>query len=213
MTKKKQQTVNQSTHEDYFEWWAEEAKQKGLIKKIERAETFEITEKATLPLTKILKTKEVSGTMHLLHPHSYTPDYIIYWNGTNALHDDMWSLDSKSRAFFLSQMNGYPGINAPIPYSLIDTKPDRGGQSTLNSSITFPINQKLMWQLYELYVQKVVLYPATNTLGRNKTLFTETWTPKKLIVHPDWLYKRPPNGKKVGDSKIKWEIKTIEQMF
>lgn len=200
-----------STHEKYFEWWAAEAMNKGLIRDVRRGVPVEITERAAIPYLKHLKTKSIESEKFLFHPHTYTPDYVIYWNGDSVLHDDIWSLSSKSSAFFWSQMNGAAAIGMGTGYvSVIDVKPDRIGRNTQHSSYTFPINQKLMWDIYDCYVQKVVLFPATNSKGNNPTLFTQTWTPEKLLVDPDWVYKRDSKWGKAGESKIKWKIRKLK---
>lgn len=198
-----------STHEQYFEWWAEEAKNKGLIKKVERGRRITITPRQVVPYSVINakgKTKETEK--FLFHPHTYEWDYTIYWANDNRLHNDMFCLNSDSNSFFYSSVVDSDRI------TLVDIKPDRIGRNTQHSSITFPINQKLLYEHFGLYVQKVVLFPATNSEGRNKTLFTETWTPKKLITDDNWIYKSDRVGKwSKGSSKIKWKYKTIDQLF
>lgn len=198
-----------STHEEYFEWWLEEAKGKGLVRQWKRIEEpFVLTEGVKLPFTKILKTKSNLSEKHLLHPHVYTPDYVIQWNGVNSLHDDMWCLDSNSRAFFLSY-NDVTRAGGNHPTTIVDIKPDRINRNQQYSYYTFPINQKLMWAVHNTYVQKVVLFPASNS-KTNTTLFQRTWTPERYIR--EMVYKTDRKGKwKKGDSKIKFKYKTLKE--
>lgn len=197
-----------SAHERYFEWWAEEAINKGLIADVRRADSYLIVPKQTIPFTKIGKTKEVNSEKFLFHPHTYCPDYVIEWAKPSALHDDMWNLDSNSKGFFWSMID--PIKNSNAAFSVIDIKPDMSGRSTSYTKVTFPINQKLVWYLHNTYVQKVVLFPASNSAKKNKTLFTETWTPERLIKDADWIYKKDCKTGKKGESKIKWPVKTIK---
>lgn len=198
---------NDSTHEDYFEWWAKEAINAGLIKKIERCESFEITPKQEVPFVKVGKVKETLGKKLLLNSLNYTPDYCIYWNNYNHLNRDLYTGRTDSTQYFVSKFHAQKEIRQLV--SFIDIKPDMFSRAASPSAITFPIHQKLMYELYGLYVQKVVLYPASNTKNKNKTLFTDTWCPQQYIDVA--IYKRDCAGGKVGDSKIKWPYRTLGQ--
>lgn len=188
-----------STHEQYFEWWAEEAIQHGAILRIERGEKIELTPKQSVNVG--------NKTKFLLHPHTYEWDYTIYWNGVSRLHDSFRNTTHANSSFFNSS-----ATDNSIA-SRIDIKPDRVGKSTQYTAISFPINQKLVYDKFGYYIQKVVLYPATNTKGMNRTLFTETWTPEKMIEHSDWRYKRDSKHGLKGQSRIKWPVKTSEIYF
>ena len=203
-----------SKHEKYFDWWADEAIKKGLIKDVIEGPVIQITPSQTIPFEKIDKKGNVKLVdKSLFQSYTYKPDRIIKWNRDNSLHDDMWSLSSKSNAFFWSHMNGGSNIGISGPVTILDIKPDKVNGKHQATSRTFPINQKLMWELYDMYVQKVVLYPASNSDFKKKMLFTQTWTPKLMITDEDWLYKRDSKWGKKGESKIKWKVKTIDELF
>jgi len=202
---------NDSTHEDYFEWWLEEAKEAGFVKGWKRANTVTLAPAASIPFTKYMKTKTTEVEKHLYHSLEYTPDYRVVFSLDTAegiLCSNLFEQNSKDKpAFFLSMRDNFQEV------SYVDVKPDRFSRQASPSSVTFPIMQKLMWYVHNTYVQKVVLYPATNTQGKNKTLFTQTWTPKKLLEHPDWVYKKDCKFGKKGESRIKWPIRTVEEFL
>lgn len=196
---------NDSTHEDYFEWWLEEAIQAGLVISYERPEPFIITPKQVYDHAKVLKSKTVITQRTLFHPHTYKPDFKIVWKNPH-LHCDILTITSENEKHFISQ-------DSKHPFTFLDIKPDRIGPRMQNSAHTFPFNQKMMYDKFGIYVQKVILYPASNTQGKNRTLFTETWTPKKLLEHPDWKYKKDCKFGLKGESRIKWECRTVEEFI
>jgi len=202
---------NDSTHEDYFEWWLEEATQAGFVKEWRRADTQVLAPASSIPFIKHMKTKTTEVEKHFFYSLEYTPDYRVVFSldvAEGIVCSSLFEQNSKEKpAFFLSIRDNFQEV------SYVDIKPDRFSRQASPSSVTFPIMQKLMWYLHDTYVQKVVLYPASNTKGQNKTLFTETWTPKKLINHPDWKYKKDCKFGKKGESKIKWKIRTIEDFI
>ena len=119
-----------SDEERYFLMWALELQKHGIIKKIDRAETYLLYEGhyITETITKQLKTKVnvVEKITCILRPHEYTPDFLIEWADKNLL---------------------------PLTYdnvSLIEIKPDY--QTTNNMERLFKINQKWMHDKYKLHV-------------------------------------------------------------
>jgi hypothetical protein len=196
----------QSKHEIYFEWWLEEAQNKGLILSWRRATSFSLTPKVTAPYVKTKDGEDIEGSIILLRAHTYCPDYVIVWNNNNMLHCDISNLGTKRPAYFISQRNA---LGQSI--TTIDVKPDKINSNQQLSFYTFPINQKHVWDLHGVYVQKTVLYPASNSTF-NKSLFQQTWTPR-LYVEQE-VYKRTTKKWTKGSSKIKWApVKSIKELL
>lgn len=203
-----------STHETYFEWWLNEAQKAGFVKSWYRqTEPNVICAAAKIPFIKIVEqkkeTKRTKAERTLFRESKYTEDYVIVWPKENLLNVDIYNQTSERNIntkdyFFLSQ-----DINDER-VTHVDVKPDRIGMQISSSSYSFKINQKLMWLLHNIHVQKVVLFPASNSDSDN-TLFQRTWTPVKYKKQE--VYKRDcPWGKK-GTSKLRYNARTIRQFL
>ena len=90
-----------------------------------------------MKFTKQLKTKTKTIDKFLLHPHKYTPDFVFY------------KLDP------LDQFN-HGLIDCKKKIVFVDVKGSFFGGRNNNSSITFPISQKWVYDKYEIYINKVV---------------------------------------------------------
>jgi len=101
----------------------------------------------------------------LLREHIYTYDYEIVWN------------INKSHNIFYNNINDNIKLDK-IPFitqndiSKIEIKPAWDAQ---NMTRLFSINQKWLYQKYDIYVQKII------PIGDNKCLFAKTFTPKEAL--------------------------------
>jgi hypothetical protein len=123
-----------------------------------------------------LKTKVKIKTKTLLHPHEYTPDFTF-------------EVINKVIANSIFKIT-FRGV------CYIDVK----GEFTrnFNSSITFPLNQKWMYQRYGIYVEKVI----------PNSLFKKTFLP--LEVKKNSYYKI---GSRKGKSKLDYKPKTLKMFL
>ena len=113
--------------------------------------SFLLSDRQTVKVTKQLKTKTKIIDKFLLHPHRYTPDFVFY------------KLDP------LDQFDhGLTDCKKGIIF--VDVKGVFSGGRNNNSSITFPISQKWVYDKYGVYVNKVV----------PEKFFKKTFVPKSV---------------------------------
>jgi hypothetical protein len=124
-----------SKEEREFFWWSEEAQRAGFIKRYDyHPEALNLFERASKPYRKELKTKSKIVDRFLLHPHDYTPDFVIYaYPRFRSLNHGLIAMDNET--FY------------------IDVK---GGFSIYNNEREFSINQKAVYHFYGIYVNKVI---------------------------------------------------------
>lgn len=142
MKSKYQGTKYESTRERFdsdeeleFYCWLKEAESRGLIKNIRCHKiSFNLSEKATIPFQKHMKTKIKIVDKFILHDHVYSPDF------------DFTIIGEKLKKFNFFIENQYKS-----KFMIVDVK---GGFS--KSVDRFSINQKWVWSKYGLYVQKIV---------------------------------------------------------
>lgn len=190
-----------NNEELYFSYYLDELKEQGLIESYEyEPESFLLSDEITFNYTKTTvlktKTKVENKTKALLHKHSYTPDFVIKPSSKgNGINIFGWNLEE----FPLFITSGKVGEYAR---SYIDVK--GAFSKNLSTSVTFPLNQKWMYQKYGIYVQKIKPFD----------LFKQTFMPKLVIE--EMKYKRDyiKKGKllaKKGDSKLDYKPKTIKE--
>jgi hypothetical protein len=188
-----------SQEEYYFYLYCEELKDAGFIKEIEyESSTFDLCKPYSRRYLQQLKTKIVQKEEYLLHKSSITADFTIKWT-EKAI--NIFVLDSEIP--ILCNVKDIPFRASEsifiIPYSLIEVKPTN--ESTITSSISFPLKQKQLQRDYGLYIQKIKPFDL-----KKKCLFYETFVPKKVSQLE--VYKRLPN---VGETKFKYKTRTLEE--
>jgi hypothetical protein len=142
-----------SNEEIEFYQWIEEACDNNLIIGFNYQPTsFELSVKKIKCVTKRMKTKTKKIEKHLLHPHKYTADFDILFT--------------------------IKGIECELPFTLasdgnavIDIK---GSFNQYGGDREFSINQKWVYEKYEVYVNKVV----------PEKLFKATWCPALARLTP-----------------------------
>jgi hypothetical protein len=185
--KKEQQYYNgiaiDSQEEIMAIMYFEELIEAGYVEKLGRSQTFPLSERFVNCYTQVVqmktKAKEVEKQQVLLEGHVYTPEFLVDWTEAGAA----LFVDRTSR-------NGSKKFDAPFIGSyqtLIEVKP---GFDQNNMTRLFKINQKWMWEKYQLYV---------NLIQPHK-LFEETFTPK--------AYLTTPTGKQ---RVIHWKVKSLEE--
>lgn len=189
-----------SKEERYFEWWLNELIEAGYIKKYVRSESYILVPKSTVPVLKEKPTKKepdrlVLESEHLLANLSYTPDYDIYWE-EKALdflvaNIDELNISKKEKPLFYCH-NTELGL-----YSCSDVKPNFF-RAVNSSSVTFPLKKKMMWEKFNIYVNKVV------PIGKEE-LFAKTFTPLRYFYQDQY-----PNRKRTISQ---WRARTIKQFL
>lgn len=180
----------------YFSYYLDELKKAGIIKKYSyEEETFELSPKVEFDYQKItqLKTKLKieNKTKTLFQPCTYTPDFIIDGVKTDG---KLFSYDVKDMPIFL--LSAHDGLLK----SFVDVKGVFAGR-TNSTQYTFPLKQKWIYDKYKIYTTKIV----------PDKLFALTFTPKKVIEEE--VYRRNDSKRdiKIGDSKLKFKIRTIDE--
>ena len=176
---KQQRTHNgipiDSEEEYMFLLWAEELMEYGFITKIDRAESYNLSDKLVNTYTEevVLKTKNklVEKNQILLNGHIYTPEFILHWTREGFL---------RFNDFF-----DYPSTKFEKPFigsnliSIVEIKPafDQNNMTRL-----FKVNQKWMYEKYRIYVNQIEPH----------NLFEKTFTPiawlttktgKRRVIH------------------------------
>jgi hypothetical protein len=167
-----------SNEELYMCWWLDELKAKKFIKSFDKASKIELFKPCSMQFG--------DDTKHLFRELNYTPDFEIEWN-TKA-----------EKIFFIHKNQNYSkSIINSVPFIAINNKSLIDVKGTFKSkfvstSITFPIIQKILYNVFDIYVQKI------QPLGNNG-LFQKTFTPKKYLLTPTGKLK-----------KINWPINHLD---
>ena len=192
-----------STIELYFSYYLEELQDNGYIDWWGyESSTYDLSESVSLPYKQYLKSGKIKDKLeHVMHKASITADFTIEW------------LEKAKNVFYLD-------VNEPIDYmssvrdipfrvngNLVSEVEIKGSsERTTSSSVSFPYKQKWCYQLYKVYIQKIKPIHPTKGL-----LFGDTFTPKKVIKEE--VYKRDCKWGKKGESKLKYEIKTLDEFI
>ena len=169
-----------SREEWFFNLWSNELLPSGLIKKLTyHPHPFILTDKVTLTYEEQLVTKTKIKDFHLMADHKYQADWIIYWDekALGILFDHR--NHSKDLPFFVKWSNKHESF-----FSVIDVKGSFSGPHN-NSAITFPLNQKWVYQKHGIYVQKIIQIPRVTKKGKQipcDSLFTTTFLPRRLLT-------------------------------
>lgn len=182
-----QKELKLSQSEVYFEWWLEELKACGLVSSYTRGKPFELFPPLAFAYIQNYKTKlPLVKNANVLRNIIYTPDYTVLFNeklvgklfglvdnkfiqevGRELAPGNIW----QEILFLTSDKEG----NAE--YRLhFDVKPPAQAvrfSGALGSSRDFPIKQRLMFEKYGIFVNKVIPY------GQKESLFKKTFMPKR----------------------------------
>lgn len=222
-----------SIDELYFLYWLEELNDKKLIHQLESnrielpindAVDFKLQIGNTLTLFDNSKSNSNFVSKELIKQKKYTPDFIFKLEHKlteimTANENTILCQDKKQRLIELSNIVFYNhntkteqqdcnrlahSIEDFYNYIFIDVKGAYTKQ--FNSSITFPDRQAMLYNYLGVYVNKIIVF---DNKVKSKCLFAKTFTPKKVI--DEMIYKRDTGNNKVGDTKIKYKIVTIDE--
>jgi hypothetical protein len=156
-----------SNEEIHFSWYLKQLLDNNIITDWSyHPKPFLLSDRIVRVYNKILKTKTVSKDSVILNDHQYQADFLIHWNPQwkGKFFMNIHELDGLHRDFaFIA--------NKSSNFSVIDVKGSFAGPHN-NSAITFPLDQKWVWQKYGIYVQKIV----------PKKLFVETFVPHRYLL-------------------------------
>jgi len=162
-----------SKEELYFYQWLEELRLKGLCRYTYQPRTF------LLFTGSKYKMKFKKGSI-IPRDVNYTPDFSILWDEKlrNIIFSVPGTADIKTEFVAVQKGDQY--------VSVVDVKGGFSGGRNNSSAITFPLKQKWMLQIYNLYVQKII--PITNKkvkkVATANGVFVETFTPAAHLLTP-----------------------------
>jgi len=162
-------TEYDSKEEIYMVWWMQELKDRGYIHSfIYQPTAFELFYPVQHRWVEVLKTKRKTKTCTMLREHSYTADFRIDWT---RLAEGPFIAHPEKR-----------WTSAPIyadtkMTSFVDVKP--AFQRHEARSAIFAVNQKWVYQQYQVYIQPIVV--ASNGRGvPTSALFNGTFIPNRF---------------------------------
>lgn len=194
-----------STTELYFHLYCEELKEAGFIKDFHyELSGFPLTGKYARKYTVQGKRKVLHKEEHLLNVSTITADFTIEWT------------KKAENLFYLNASIPIHCKVKEIPFRLVTEKNDylfscleiKPAKEMFNSasSVSFPYKQKFLQDKHNMFIQKIKPFDPKNGL-----LFQDTFTPKEVIRLE--VYKVNSGLNKKGDSKLKYNIKTLEEFL
>lgn len=179
-------TTEKNKNEWYFEMWLNDLKKLGLVKYYDREPTtftlygeMVFYYSKNIKLKKKVKTEEVSK--NLFRDITYTPDYKVVFTKEASEYikklvniNNKWKTSddyNKYKNFLTSETDKegnyivYFDVKPPSFITKFSVK--------TGSSREFPIKQRLMWLIHNIYVNKVI------PLGSKNCLFESTFYPER----------------------------------
>lgn len=196
----------------YFEWFLNELMENGYVEKYDReGERLNIFNQFNHKRLKTFKTKEpVEEEFRFMNDLSYHYDYRIFWTekakyifyeeyieGEPFIYGKPIFVASKTLFTYRDGSEEYKII------SLLDVKPPpqvarfTGHVSTIH---TFPIIQKILFNLWRTYINKIVPIPTKGS-GHTVALFCTCFTPRRYMF---------TDAGKQG-RKINFKVRTFEE--
>lgn len=200
-----------SREEKWFSYYVNELKEHGFLSHvIYQPRPFILSKEVTVEAVIAKKNTKTTKTITLCRSSQYTADWLLIWT-------------DKARGVFFWESNG-EYCNNFFPYrkshhsnfipfyakdkvSVVDIKGGFVGRNN-SSGVTFSHNQKWVMQVYDVFVQKIVV-----SLDE-KGLFYRTFTPRTVVFTEVYKKDYVRNKKliaKEGDSKLKYQPTLIEQ--
>ncbi len=180
----------ESDEERYVLYYLFELLDAGIIVSIERAKSFNLSDKIMINYQeeKKLKTKTniLEKHFNLLREHIYTPDYKVVWSCMSLSHKflhPIWQCTKPTSPFFSNI------VEDELLSTYIEVKPqfDQNNMERL-----FKVSQKWMYDKYKIFINLII----------PQDLFKETFTPE--------AYKLTPTGK---NKKINFKTITLKEFL
>jgi hypothetical protein len=174
-----------SKEELYFKWFVEELLAYEVITGYKyHPKPFLLSPGFDYEVHNKVKPTNKSRVLSLLQDHEYTADFILNW--TPKLKGILWEpissvhYDNLKNFQFLANYNK----SLDIFYSVIDIKGSFVGPHN-TTGITFPLNQKWVWAMYNVYINKIVTHPRLTKVGNSipsNALFLKTFVPERFLL-------------------------------
>lgn len=196
-----------SIEEKWFGYYLDELVEAGYIRKVVyQPESFQLSEDVYLHALSSVNGKVNDVRVKVLSGHKYTADWRIEWN-KKAEGIFYWQSGKTYNGHFAPYSKRYHDEFIPFivvnGVTYVDVKGGFVGRSN-TSGTTYPLNVKWTMKDTSELVQKIVV-----SLD-DKGIFYKTFTPS--IVVNESVYKTSKHGKyAIGDSKIKYEVKTLDE--
>jgi hypothetical protein len=188
-----------SKEEVYFEWWLTELLALGYVNSYSRAIKYVLLNKVDLPCLKSKPTKKepnrlVPSTKNILKSWTYTPDYNILWDKKSL---GLFCTDIETPTNIINHTYFYAKKTENGYLSVVDVKPIQFRAGITSTSVKFPHIQKLMMNVYDIYVNK------SCPTGKG-SLFEQTFTPNRFL-----LQDVNPKSRRIS----KWSVISAEKFI
>lgn len=202
-----QKNTEMNTIEMYAVWLFQELKDRGFLKDFRREpETLICADQHQESFLEYFKKRDPKvKDFNLFQKIEYTYDYLLIWEPDTALHlfyDILYGPSRKNilkygkTAFFA---NAVPNLNTNTIEHItrIDVKPvaQIANFGKTSTQYTFPIKQRILYDNYGIYIQKLIPIPMSGH-GKRSSFFPNYFTPQRYI----WT----DGGKQLR--KIKWPV-------
>lgn len=190
-----------SEDEKLFWHWLEELLVLDLVEVKPDRQTFSLNEPLSVKIKVVSKAKKFSlreENKDLLKVKTYTPDFIFKFKHPNLSYLVNTSSINQSFTPLFTSSDGWCYVDVKGAFT-----------RNLSSSTTFPDRQVMLYQKHGIYVNKVICHNSKDTNTKGSCLFKMTFVPDSFIDFS--LRKRNgKNGELIGESKIKYDVKTIK---
>jgi hypothetical protein len=183
-----------TTEELYFSYWLDELKDAGLIVSYTyQPPPWTLTIDRRINVINQLKRSAKLIERQLLKPWTYGADFrITFYKEINTKIQNVFQdilCITLPMPYFITHSN----------YCYVEIKPVARNPRQAMSDNKFPLNQKAVFDKWQTYVNKCI----------PDKLFAKTFTPKKVILEE--VYKVNCKGGKVGESKLKYKVRTFDE--
>lgn len=175
-----------SDEEYLFLCWFEEAESLGLVGNLTIQPSFLLTPRQSVQVPAPTKRNpDKMKDQFLFHPHNYKADFsfdVVLHSGKDNIFSPLLNKFGSNKKDDIRY-----GYEEERPTCIVDIKGGWANHRSRNSSdVTFPLNQKFVYDKYGVYVNKVVISPG-------KGFFKNFWAPDEAFVtekgNPSIRYK------------------------
>lgn len=190
--------TEENDQERFFRYYIEELLANGFLESFSREpEVFQVIPDFIHKRVKQYKSKENSEQNYsLLKGANYTYDFRLIWTPKAiGIFTEIFSLENPflfGTPIFISHYIELNGTKKIVSY--VDVKPHASAAQfggNLSSFYTFPFIQKMLMNIYNIYINKAVPIPAgkplrkkgkvVNNRGNTTCLFATTFTPNRYL--------------------------------
>lgn len=171
-----------SREERLFLAWAEEAKAEGFVREIQFRPAFSLSPRvAVMVPAPVPRNPNRVKEKFLLHPHEYTADFLLVLEPSPLGGSALDVATGCKRPLYYNKGFG-------LLYAYVDVKGGFACHRSRNSTdVTFPVNQKWVYDKYKILINKAVVAPGKSCF------FKEYWAPAEAFVtdkgNPSIVYR------------------------